>query len=141
MNKRIISAVKKVKKETKYFIEKQAKQKIPVYEKKFTPIKKDTKLYSLGKSFVKNILNYKENKKKYLSKTSSKEYLKENKGFFTKSNLKALFAYIFSDFSMEQIEDMIRYLFGDLSESERENVLLDILDHISNKEYGFLLKE
>ncbi|NCP71915.1 hypothetical protein GW835_00785 [archaeon] len=128
MHKIIKSSVKRVKKEIKNYL---TKPKNPSIKKEIKG-KDVPSLFNKGKEFVKNILR---------NKKSSKEYLSKNKSFFTKSNLKALLAYVFSDFSLEQIEDMIRYIFGDLAPAERENVLLDILDHINNKEYGFLLRD
>jgi hypothetical protein len=127
MHKLIKSSVKRVKKEVKNYLLKpnpsMSKNKLKG---------KDSSLFNKGKEFVTKILKTK--------KSSSKEYISKNKSFFNRNNLKALFTYIFSDFSLDQIEDMLKYIFGDLSPEDRTNVLADILDHINNKEYGFLLR-
>ncbi len=133
MHRLIKTSVRRVKKEVKGFMQRSK-------EIKYSSVKPDKTLVSRGKDFVLDILKFKIKNSRYTSKTSSKEFLNKNKNLFTKNNLKAILAYIFSDFSMDQLEDMIRYIFGDLTPLQREDVLCDILDHISEKEYGFLLK-
>jgi hypothetical protein len=135
MHKLIKSSVRRIKKEVKnYMLRPREVYSVPI------KAKENKSLINRGKIFVLDILKFKIKNLRYTSKTSSKEYLKKNKNLFTKNNLKAILAYIFSDFSMDQLEDMIRYIFGDLTPLQREDVLCDILDHISEKEYGFLLK-
>ncbi len=133
MHKIVKSSVRAVKKEVKSFLLKPKPSLHSTNRGKDNP-----SLFNRGKEFVVDILKF---KTKRPSKESSMEFIKKNKSFFSKSNLKALLAYIFSDFSMDQIEDMIRYIFGNLSEEQRDNVLLDIIEHINEKEYGFLLKD
>jgi len=128
MHKIIKSSVKRVKKEVKNYLLKPN----PSLSKNKLKGKDSVSLFNKGKEFVTKILKSK--------KSSSKEFISKNKSFFNRNNLKALLTYIFSDFSLEQIEDMLKYIFGDLSPEDRTNVLIDILDHINNKEYGFLLK-
>jgi len=127
LKKLLVSTVKKTKKEIKSYIFKQKGFSKPV------KAKDNLNLISKGKEYLLSILSYKK-------KHSSRSFVKNKKSFFSKSNLKALLAFIFSDFDMEQIEQMLNYIFGDLSPEERENVLIDIIDHINDKEYGFLLK-
>jgi hypothetical protein len=138
LHKIIVSSVKKVKKEVKSFL---LKPKGSMGGKSNSMKAKDNiSLFNRGKNFVKDVLLFKTKNTKLTSRTTSKKYFEKNSKLFTQNNLRGMFAYIFSDFSMDQIEDMLKYFFGDLSFLERENLLFDILDHITNKEYGFLLK-
>lgn len=133
MKKLLVSSVKKAKKEIKSYIFKQKS-----VNSKSTKAKEHIDLFNKGKEFLIKILS---SKNKHKSIKTSREFIQKNKSFFSRSNLKALLVYIFSDFDMEQIENMLDYIFGNLSSEEKENVLIDIIDHINNKEYGFLLKD
>jgi len=138
MHKIITSSVKRIKKEVKsYLLRPNNSLRNPNTSMK---AKENISLFNRGKEFVKDVLKFKSKNSELTSRASSRAYFKKNPKFFTINNLRAMLTYIFSDFSMDQIEDMLKYFFGDLSSLERENVLFDILDHISNKEYGFLLK-
>lgn len=125
MHKIIKSSIKRVKKEVKSLIVKSR-------EKKVSTGKDNPFLYEKGRDFVRELLILKLNKKKV------PEIKKKN--LLIKENLKALLTFIFKDFTTDQIERILNYLFGNLSREERENALEEIIDYISDKEYGFLLK-
>lgn len=131
MHKLIKSSIIGAKKEIRSFIQK-SKKPVSLQMKG----SENSSLFSKGFNFVKDLVTLKRKKN-----IDSKTFVKKNKNILTKNNLRALFAFIFSDLSMDQIEKMLNYLFGDLSEEERENLLTEIIDHINEKEYGFLLKD
>lgn len=131
MHKLIKSSIVGVKKEIRSVIQKSKRPsgvEIKGHE--------NSSLFLKGFNFVKEIINIKKK-----NKINSKHFVEKNKKILTKDNLRAIFAFIFSDLSTDQIEKMLNYLFGDLSEDERENLLIDIIEHINEKEYGFLLKD
>lgn len=137
MNKVLRHSVKFVKKEIKHSIQRKAKP-VPAKPKpEFVPAKKKfPKLLKKGVALAEKILVTKKRKK-----MSSREFVRKNKRLLTKKNLESLFIFIFGEFSKNQINRMLLYIFGDISDDEKENVLTEIIEHINNKEYGFLLKD